>query len=51
MDKTFSSVDLAVGISDGMNSTKVHDVNCLRADLTCFLETGSGKAQVQGADW
>ena len=46
MDKTYSSIDLAEGISDGTNSTKVRDLNCLRADLTWFLETGSGKAQV-----
>jgi len=51
MDKTYSSIDLAKGISDGTNSTKVRDLNCQRADLTCFLETGSGEAQVRGADW
>jgi len=34
MDKTYSSIDLAEGISDGTNSTKVRDLNCLRADLT-----------------
>jgi hypothetical protein len=51
MDKTYFSTDLAEGIPDGTNSTKVRDLNCLRADLTWFWGTGSGKAQLRGADW
>jgi len=51
MDKTYSSIDLVEGLSEGTNSTKVRDLNCLRADLTWCLETGSGEAQVRVADW
>jgi len=40
MDKMYSSIDLAEGISDETNSTKARDLNCLRADLTWFFGDG-----------